>query len=180
MIFAWIFFALGHSLVTDASEKTPRRLRYQIQSSQQWQADVKALPIQDGYEHYLLAEDPSIDLLFSFADEYIYSEFKKNPEDTFNQILRGKNLTQSLVSNHPIKMKNTRIKKQGLFETLSFDTTSQVGTQSFSTHEVYFLGPQTSLHATLRWTQNSKTGLLQMARQDFDRLQVDYRSSEEE
>lgn len=179
-IFFYTVYLNLHPITALTNETDLKQLTYQMHGSQLWQRDLETPLPRDGYEHYTLSQDTSIDLLFSSTDDFILYSFNKNKKDVFQQILKGKNLIQSLLSEHLIEMKNTNIKTQDEFEILSFETSSKINSQQFFTYETYHLGKGTCLHTTLRWNQNSSPNQVKLARQDFDQLKVNYRNKEDQ
>lgn len=155
-LFMALIFTQTHRVM--ASKDLNRR--FSLLSPQLWQKDEDTLTPTEGFEHYLLTEDPSIDLLFSKHEGLITSDFK-NLKKLEDQIRKGKNTVQSLVSDQPVQISKFKMlpNKEGA-KIISYNTEYEIGGHKFFTYEVLHLHGNQNLQAVLRWKENSSEAFI--------------------
>ncbi len=138
-----------------------------------WVQDLDTVAPEAGFDRYFLSEDPSIDILLSFSgDDQFQDLLDEGLEGFISHISRGKNIAQSLVSDEPVKLSHAILKDESPRKKISYETEYTLAENIYSTFEVIYLYPNSGLHATLRWRQNSSSEFLKKARQSFSALQV--------
>jgi hypothetical protein len=138
-----------------------------------WVQDLDTVAPEVGFDRYFLSEDPSIDILLSFSADDHFQDLVDEGLDTFvSHISRGKNIAQSMVSDEPVKLTHAILKDESTWKKISYETEYTLAENIYSTFEVIYLYPNSGLHATLRWRQNSSSEFLKKARQSFSDLQV--------
>jgi hypothetical protein len=133
---------------------------FSLLSPQMWQKDEDTLTPTEGFEHYLFTEDPSIDLLFSKHEGFITSDFK-NLKKLEDQIRKGKNTVQSLVSDQPVQLSKFKLQpnKDG-GNIISYNTEYEIAGRKFFTYEVLHLHGNQNFQAVLRWKENSSESFI--------------------
>ncbi len=138
-----------------------------------WLSDIETAAPTSENRRYLNSTDATIDLLLSSAPIDLWREIKKSGTTQIaKQILRGKNLVQSLVSDTPVRMSNLKGIEERDRYLLSFETSYVIGQTQYHTIEKYYLFAGKGLHAVLRWREDSQTHALKEAKSSFNEISV--------
>lgn len=148
-------------------------LTYEFKPTQKWSRDLITDQLSKGDEHYVLSSDKSIDILFTFTDEKVFSEFNKLGEKAFiNQLMKGKNLIQNLVSNDAIRLISSNVTEEKIFKVITLETAFLLNKEKYFTLEKYYIYPTSSLQAVLRWSFKSMSAELKSSKAEFSQLIV--------
>ena len=148
-------------------------LTYEFKPTQKWSRDLITEQLSKGDEHYVLSTDKSIDLLFTFTDEKVFSEFNKLGEKAFiNQLMKGKNLIQNLVSKDAIQLISSHVTEEKTFKVITLETAFLLNKEKYFTLEKYYIYPTSSLQAVLRWSFKSMSAELKSSKAEFSQFIV--------
>lgn len=153
--------------------QTKSKLTYEIKAKQKWNSDHETERPEEGKDHLVLNADSTIDILTSFGDEKLLQEFNKQGlEKTLAQLLNAKNKIQSLVSDDPVVIKNSKVEDFSDGKKISIETDFTYGIKKYHSIEHYFLFENKVLHTVLRWNELSNSEQVELAKNDFKAILV--------